>query len=72
MSEHKLYTQSIFLEEGGQKCPNCGSDDLDMYDTDHCNDEIRGKVYCMACTGSWRAIYQLVGYEGFRRGNHGY
>jgi len=57
-------TDEGYVASGGNKCPFCGSDDIES--TEQAQVDSGGasqQVQCNACNASWHDIYKLVGFE---------
>lgn len=42
------------------KCPNCNSDNIDIYDVDQGTQYMIEKAYCMDCGTQWLAHFEIV------------
>lgn len=52
-----------YTKQGGVKCPNCKSEDIEGFDVDVDFGTASQPVTCNDCGADWVDIYNLVGYE---------
>jgi hypothetical protein len=60
--------QENYVSSKGQRCPNCGSDNISLaspMETD--GSEAWGNSYCSGCLASWQDCYQLAGFNGLNQ-----
>ena len=49
-----------YVDQGGVKCPYCGSDDIDVSNRNEEDTEIRDGVRCLSCDKEWTDVYKIV------------
>lgn len=57
-----MLTSSEYAAQGGNKCPACGSGDLDGHFIEVDGRQAWQPVDCRACGASWVDTYMLTGY----------
>jgi hypothetical protein len=52
-----------YVAHGGNRCPFCGSNDIEGSETNIDDGVAWQEVGCYACDKSWSDIYKLTGYN---------
>lgn len=55
-------TQEMYLDEGGTRCPFCGSHDITGDDVNIDAGSAWQDVFCNDCSSEWQDTYTLTGY----------
>lgn len=63
MSEITSKMKEEYLEDFGNRCPHCGTDDISSVDWDYGTGEVWARVHCYQCGEDWTDVYKLVGIE---------
>ena len=61
-------TDEEYVAVAGNKCPYCGSTDIQGYESNFEGRYTRQEVSCYHCTQSWADIYELVGFTPIEEG----
>jgi hypothetical protein len=59
-----MMTDQEYAKNGGEKCPHCGSSDLEgwgSFEID--NGTVWQSVHCGSCNESWNDVYKLIGWD---------
>lgn len=56
-----------YCAEGGNMCPNCGSEDIEAQSgSDFDGDSCSKPVMCNSCHATWDDVYVLSGYDNLQ------
>ena len=65
-----MMTQCQYVKvNNGLHCPECGSPHLDGGPVEIEAGEAWQVISCLDCCGTWRDVYTLTRFEGFREGS---
>lgn len=57
-----MMTDAEYVAVKGNRCPHCGSDDLDSGAKNSDNGEVYIDVSCNSCDREWVEVYKLIGW----------
>ena len=60
--EHTPATNAVYVANGGQLCPFCGSENLTGEEINIDAGSAWQDIYCVDCSNEWRDTYALTGY----------
>jgi hypothetical protein len=55
--------QEIFLKQGGERCPKCGTRDITAGTIKTSKSELEQFWFCERCETTWFSRFKLIGYE---------
>jgi hypothetical protein len=58
-----MQTSEEYAKEGGSRCPNCLSNDVEGADVEVDNGRVYQDCFCLACNAKWVGVYKLTGYQ---------
>lgn len=58
-----MLTVKEYIANGGERCPYCGTEDIQDEDTRHIGPKLVLAMICNLCDKTWEEIYQLIGYK---------
>lgn len=62
-------TEAQYVRYGGNRCPFCGSSELEAGDVEADGAEAWDRTDCMSCCSSWSSAFKLSGYFNARKGD---
>jgi formate dehydrogenase maturation protein FdhE len=62
-------TQQEYLENNGNACPNCDSQEISASVVEFDDTTAWREVVCDECGSTWADVYQLQGYEDLEKGD---
>ena len=66
----KILTSKKYLENCGNICPVCRSQNISAGNHEPSSNEVWFEVTCKNCGATWQDVYELVCYDNLKKGTH--